>query len=61
MGLLKFLGVLSPAHINLFTALRGGDKVGMDAYGNSYYSAKPRKSVESRKRINLALQAKCLQ
>ena len=39
MGLLKFLGVLSPAHINLFTALKGGDKVGADDYGNTYYRA----------------------
>ena len=50
MGLLKFLGVLSPAHINLFTALKGGEKVGEDALGNSYYRAKPRKGYKRERR-----------
>ena len=50
MGLLKFLGVLSPAHINLFTALKGGDKVGADDYGNTYYRAKPRKGYKRERR-----------
>jgi NADH:ubiquinone oxidoreductase subunit len=40
MGLLKFLGALSPAHINWVT-WRKGDRVGIDAYGNTYYKAKP--------------------
>ncbi len=42
MGLLSFLGVLSPAHINLFTALKRKERVGADEYGNVYYRAKPR-------------------
>ncbi len=50
MGLLKFLGVLSPAHINLFTALKGGEKVGTDALGNTYYRAKPRKGYKRERR-----------
>ena len=28
MGFLKFLGALSPAHINFFTMTSGGEKVG---------------------------------
>lgn len=42
MGLLKYLSVLSPAHINLFTFLKKGEKVGVDDFGNTYYRAKPR-------------------
>ncbi len=42
MGLLNFLGVLSPAHINLFTALTKKQQVGKDEYGNIYYQAQPR-------------------
>jgi NADH:ubiquinone oxidoreductase subunit len=50
MGLLSLLGVLSPAHINLFTALKGGEKVGEDALGNTYYRAKPRKGYKRERR-----------
>lgn len=50
MSLLKFLGVLSPAHINLFTALKGGEKVGEDTLGNTYYRAKPRKGYKRERR-----------
>ncbi len=50
MSLLKFLGVLSPAHINLFTALKAGEKVGEDSLGNSYYRAKPRKGYKRERR-----------
>lgn len=42
MGIFSFLGVLSPAHINFFTLFSGGEKVGKDALGNTYYRAKPR-------------------
>lgn len=50
MGLLKFLGVLSPAHINLFTVLKRGEKVGEDDQGNIYYRAKPRKGYKRDRR-----------
>lgn len=46
MGLLKFLGVLSPAHINFFTVLKRGEKIGEDDQGNIYYRAKPRKGYK---------------
>ena len=42
MGFLKFLGVLSPVHINVFTWLSRGEKIGVDQLGNVYYQAKPR-------------------
>lgn len=50
MGLFSFLGVLSPVHIGLFTSLSGGKQVGHDAYGNRYYSAKPRKGYKRDRR-----------
>ncbi|MEM7651244.1 MAG: NADH:ubiquinone oxidoreductase subunit NDUFA12 [Pseudomonadota bacterium] len=50
MGLLSFLGVLSPAHINLFTALRSKERVGEDALGNVYYKAKPRPGYKRERR-----------
>lgn len=43
MGFLNFLGIMSPAHINIFTMLKRGEKIGEDALGNIYYSCKPRK------------------
>lgn len=49
MGLLKFLGSLSPAHINLFTAL-SGQRVGEDSMGNVYYRAKPRPGYKRERR-----------
>lgn len=42
MGLLSFLGVLSPVQINIFTLFSRGEKVGTDMFGNRYYRAKPR-------------------
>lgn len=42
MGLLKYLGVLSPAHINFFSIRSGGKLMGEDMFGNKYYTAKPR-------------------
>ena len=50
MGFLKFLGVLSPAHINLFTSLSGGKMIGEDQQGNKYYTAKPRKGYKRERR-----------
>lgn len=42
MGLLRFLGALSPAHIGWVTLTSGARKVGTDQTGNRYYSARPR-------------------
>ena len=42
MGLLKFLGALSPAHINFFTLAWRGQKVGVDQGGNTYYRGRAR-------------------
>lgn len=42
MGLFSFLGVLSPAHIKVFTWTAGGKRIGRDEEGNTYYQAKPR-------------------
>ncbi len=50
MGLLRFLGVLSPAHINLFTLRSGGMVIGEDQFGNKYYAAKPRKGYKRERR-----------
>lgn len=50
MGFFSFLGVLSPAHINIFTALSGGKMVGEDQLGNKYYTAKPRKGYKRERR-----------
>lgn len=40
MGFFSFLGVLSPAHISLFTLQHGKKLVGTDGLGNKYYSGK---------------------
>lgn len=50
MGFLSFLGVLSPAHINLFTWRSGGTLVGEDQAGNKYYRANPRKGYKRDRR-----------
>ncbi|MFK7839860.1 MAG: NADH:ubiquinone oxidoreductase subunit NDUFA12 [Bdellovibrionales bacterium] len=50
MSLLKFLSVMSPAHINLFTAMKRGEKVGSDECGNEYYRGKPRKGYKRERR-----------
>jgi NADH:ubiquinone oxidoreductase subunit len=49
MGLFSFLGVLSPAHISLFTMTRG-KKAGQDAYGNIYYTGRARKGYKRERR-----------
>ncbi|PCJ97022.1 MAG: NADH:ubiquinone oxidoreductase subunit NDUFA12 [Zetaproteobacteria bacterium] len=46
MGLLSFLGVLSPAHISLFTLTARGKKIGTDQLGNVYHEAAPRKGYK---------------
>lgn len=50
MGFFSFLGVLSPAHINLFTMRKGGKPVGEDQLGNKYYRANPRKGYKRERR-----------
>lgn len=50
MGLLSFLGALSPAHISFFTWTYGGKKVGMDAFGNKYYEGKARAGYKRARR-----------
>lgn len=50
MGLLKFLGALSPAHISWFTWSYGGELVGKDQLGNRYYRGKPRPGYKRERR-----------
>ncbi len=50
MGFFSFLGVMSPAHISLFTALSRGKKIGTDQDGNVYYEAKARKGYHRTRR-----------
>lgn len=50
MGLLRFLGPLSPAHISLVTLLKGGKPVGTDQYGNRYYRARARPGYKRERR-----------
>ncbi len=50
MGLFKFLGVLSPAHISLFTLTSRGKKIGKDQLGNTYYEAPPMKGYKRPRR-----------
>lgn len=50
MGLFQFLGVLSPAHIGLFTALKGRKMVGKDEFGNKYYIGKARPGYKRERR-----------
>lgn len=41
--LARYLGVLSPAQIKIFTLFSRGKTVGQDMFGNRYYQAAPRK------------------
>ena len=50
MGLLNFLGVLSPAHISFFTLAYRGKKVGQDPHGNIYYTGRARKGYKRERR-----------
>lgn len=50
MGLLKYLGALSPAHINFVTMFSGATRVGTDELGNVYYRAAPRKGYKRERR-----------
>lgn len=50
MGLLRFLGVLSPAHMIWVTLFSGASRVGQDVCGNKYYRAKPRPEYKHERR-----------
>jgi NADH:ubiquinone oxidoreductase subunit len=50
MSIFKFLGVLSPLQINIFTALKRKERVGMDQYGNVYYRGGTRHDGSGRER-----------
>ncbi len=50
MGFFSFLGVLSPAHISLFTMTSRGKKIGVDTAGNTYYEAPARKGYKRPRR-----------
>ncbi len=50
MGLLKFLGILSPAHITVFNWLNAKERVGTDSAGNQYYRGKPRRGYNRDRR-----------
>jgi phospholipid/cholesterol/gamma-HCH transport system substrate-binding protein len=50
MKLFEFLGVLSPAHINIFNWLNAKEQVGQDEYGNRYYRGKARKGYKRERR-----------
>ncbi len=50
MGLLSFLGVLSPAHITWTTLFTGAEHVGRDVNGNKYYRARPRPGYKRERR-----------
>ena len=50
MGLFKFLGVLSPAHISFFTWTARARKIGTDQMGNIYYEASAMKGYKRPRR-----------
>lgn len=50
MGLFKYLGALSPAHIQFVTWMSGATVAGEDQQGNKYYRAKPRKGYKRERR-----------
>lgn len=50
MGLLSFLGVMSPVHIQSVRIFSRAKYVGKDSYGNKYYKAKPRKGYKLERR-----------
>ncbi|MGQ0527857.1 MAG: NADH:ubiquinone oxidoreductase subunit NDUFA12 [Alphaproteobacteria bacterium] len=50
MGLLKFLGALSPFHINYVTFVSRAKKIGEDGAGNRYFTANARKGYKRERR-----------
>ena len=50
MGLLRFLGALSPAHIGWVTLVSGARKIGTDQDGNRYFAARPRAGYNRERR-----------
>lgn len=57
MSIFSFLGVLSPAHISLFTLTSRGRKIGTDQLGNTYFEAPPRKGYKRPRRWVIYKQA----
>ncbi len=50
MGLFSFLGVLSPVHMNMTKLFSRTTSVGVDSFGNKYFTAKPRKGYKRERR-----------
>lgn len=50
MGLLSFLGSLSPFHIHFVTLVTGARRMGTDSFGNVYYESKARKGYNHPRR-----------
>lgn len=50
MRIFEWLGILSPAHIQWFTAFYPKDLVGTDGYGNRYYRGKSARKGTYRER-----------
>ena len=50
MGLLSFLGALSPVHIYFVTLTTGARRMGRDASGNTYFQARARKGYNHPRR-----------
>jgi len=50
MGLFKYLGVLSPASMQITKLFSGSKFVGKDVLGHKYYTAKPRKGYKRDRR-----------
>ena len=50
MGILSFLGVLSPAHITIFNWLNAKALVGTDTMGNRYFRGDARKGYKRERR-----------
>lgn len=49
-SLFRFLGAISPAHINFVTLVSGAKLAGVDPFGNKYYRASPRKGYKRERR-----------
>lgn len=50
MGLFSYLGVLSPAAMQITKLFSGAKSVGTDVYGNTYFTASPRKGYKRNRR-----------
>jgi len=50
MGLFSFLGVLSPVHMGVTKIFSRTKYIGVDSFGNKYYTAKPMKGYKRERR-----------